>query len=64
MSNDIGKNMSNDIGKNYQQNPDGTWSEAIPLPFYYSLIPFLWLRLTGYKDNYGRKAQFIGWEKD
>ena len=56
--------MSNDIDKVYQQNPDGTWLEAIPSPFYYGLIPFLWLRLTGYKDNYGRKAQFIGWEKD
>jgi len=25
--------MMSDSG-NYQQNPDGTWSDAIPLPFY------------------------------
>lgn len=39
----------------------GEWSKAIPAPFYYGLLPWLWLRFTGYRDHYGRKAQFIGW---
>ena len=44
-----------------QQNDDGTWSEAIPMPFYYGLFPWLWKRLTGWRDEYGRKAQLY-WE--
>jgi hypothetical protein len=41
----------------------GQWEEAIPLPFYYGLLPFLWLRLTRYRDSYGRKATFIGFKE-
>lgn len=41
----------------------GRWEEAIPSPFYHGLIPWLWLRLTGYRDAYGRKAQlFLPWQ--
>lgn len=48
--------------KTEQLNPEtGEWEEAIPLPYYYGLVQFLWKRLTGWRDNYGRKAQFIGW---
>lgn len=44
-----------------QQNPDGSWSEAIPMPYYFGLRRFLWRRLVGWRDEFGRKAQFIGW---
>ena len=41
----------------------GKWEEAIPLPYYYSLFPWMWKRLTGWRDAYGRKAQlFAPWE--
>jgi len=41
----------------------GQWEEAIPLPYYHGLLPWLWLRLTGYRDAYGRKAQVMWpWE--
>ena len=33
------------------------WKEVIPLPYYYGLFPWLYRRLTGWRDNYGRKAQ-------
>ena len=49
--------------KTEQLNPcTGKWDDAIPLPYYYGLMPFLWKRLTGWRDNYGRKAQFMGWD--
>ena len=44
-----------------QKNADDTWSEAIPLPYYYGLFPWLWKRLTGWRDEYGRKAHLF-WE--
>ena len=35
----------------------------VPEPFYYGLFPWLWLRFTGYRDEYGRKAQLLKpWE--
>jgi hypothetical protein len=37
----------------------GLWEEAIPLPFSYGLIPWIWLRMVGYRDEYGRKAQLL-----
>ncbi len=42
--------------------PQGRWEPAVPLPFYYGLLPWLWKRLTGWRDSYGRPAQFLGWE--
>ena len=39
-------------------------NDTLPLPFSYGLIPWLWKRLTGWRDEYGRKAQFIGWNHD
>lgn len=59
--------MNDDVNappKVTQQNPvTGEWEEAIPLPFYYGLIPWLWLRLTGWRDEYGRKAALLKpWE--
>ena len=47
-----------------QQNKDGTWSRAIPSPYYYGLFPWAWKRLTGWRDEYGRKAQLLSfWER-
>ena len=46
---------------NSQQNENGEWVEAVPLPYYYGLFPWLWKRLTGWRDQYGRKAQLF-WE--
>jgi hypothetical protein len=37
----------------------GQWEEAIPLPYYYGLFPWIWKRLTGWRDEYGRKAQLL-----
>lgn len=49
---------------NEQLNSEtGAWEPAIPLPFYWGLLPWLWKRLTGWRDEYGRKAQlFLPWE--
>lgn len=39
------------------------WEPAIPEPFSYGLFPWLWRRLTGWRDEYGRKADlFKPWE--
>ena len=39
------------------------WETAIPEPYYHSLFPWLYKRLTGYRDAYGRKAQlFWHWQ--
>lgn len=40
----------------YTRNPDGTLSPAIPEPFSYGIAAWLWLRITRYRDEYGRKA--------
>jgi hypothetical protein len=37
----------------------GFYEPAIPSPFYWGLIPWIWLRLTGYRDKHGRKAQLL-----
>jgi hypothetical protein len=40
-----------------QLNPHtGQWEPAIPMPYSYRLLPWLWKRLTGWRDAYGRKA--------
>lgn len=45
-----------------QFNPaTGEWEPAIPAPMYWGLVPWLWKRLTGWRDQYGRKAQLF-WE--
>lgn len=41
----------------------GRWEDAVPLPFSFGLLPWIWLRLTGYRDPFGRKAQlFLPWQ--
>lgn len=46
------------------QDASGRWVEAIPEPFYWGLIPWIWKRLTGYRDAYGRKAALLKpWEE-
>ena len=43
-----------------QFNPKtGRYEPAIPLPFYWGLFPWIWRRLIGYRDEYGRKAQLV-----
>ncbi|NTG01868.1 hypothetical protein G6L30_17265 [Agrobacterium rhizogenes] len=37
----------------------GRWEPAIPLPYYHGPLKWLWLRLTGYRDAYGRKAALM-----
>lgn len=45
---------------NQQLNKEtGAWEEAVPEPYYYGLLQFLWKRVTGWRDGYGRKAQYI-----
>lgn len=48
----------------YTQNREtGQWEKAIPSPYYHGIFRWLWLRLTGYRDAYGRKAQvFLPWQ--
>lgn len=43
--------------------PNGKILRSIPAPFYWGLFPWVWLRLSGYRDHYGRKAAFIGWRE-
>ncbi len=45
------------------QLPDGRIVPAVPLPFSYGLFPWLWKRLTGWRDQYGRKAH-LGWGRE
>jgi len=50
-------------GTTWLNNQTGQWEPAIPLPYYHSLFPWLWLRLIGYRDDYGRKAALmLPWE--
>lgn len=35
----------------------GEWKKAIPAPYYHNIFSWLWLRMTGYRDQYGRKAE-------
>ena len=35
----------------------GQWEPVLPEPYYYGLLSFLWKRVTGWTDEYGRKAQ-------
>lgn len=51
--------MSSDMEQKMQFIYDHTLGQ--PDPFYYGLIPYLWKRLIGWRDEYGRKAKFIGW---
>lgn len=39
----------------------GLWEPAIPEPFYWGLFPWIWKRLTGWRDEYGRRA-YLFWE--
>ncbi|MDP1702621.1 MAG: hypothetical protein Q8L53_16915 [Aestuariivirga sp.] len=44
----------------YQFNQQtGKFEPAVPEPFYWGLLPWIWKRLTGYRDQYGRKAQLL-----
>lgn len=47
-----------------QLNPEtGLWERAVPMPFYWGLFPWIWKRMTGWRDEYGRKAQLYPlWE--
>lgn len=38
------------------------WGAAIPEPYYYGLLSFLYKRVTFWRDSHGRKSQFIGWD--
>lgn len=43
-------------------NPEtGAWEQAIPEPYYHGFFVWIWLRMTGYRDEYGRKARLF-WE--
>ena len=41
---------------NQQLNENGEWVDAIPSPYPYRLPMWIWLRVTGWRDAYGRKA--------
>jgi hypothetical protein len=45
---------------NYTRTPDGRLTPVVPEPFLWGLLPWLWRRLTGWRDAYGRSARFIG----
>lgn len=45
----------------HHQTETGEWVPAIPLPYPHGLIPWLWKRLTGWRDEYGRKAHLWTW---
>jgi hypothetical protein len=35
----------------------------LPEPYPHRLLPFIWKRLTGWRDKQGRPAAFIGWRE-
>lgn len=43
-------------GGDFRENEAGEWEQAIPMQYSYRLLPWLWKRLTGWRDAYGRKA--------
>lgn len=45
----------------YIRLPNGQIASAIPEPFFWGLLPWLWKRLTGWRDAYGRPAQRMTW---
>lgn len=46
-------------GTSKLNNETGQWEPAIPEPYYWGLPPWLWQRVTGYRDAYGRKARLL-----
>lgn len=63
-----GQNASSDMTRGHPRGgcafhrlPNGQLVLALPEPFSWGLLPWLWRRLTGWRDQYGRSAQFIGW---
>lgn len=32
------------------------WEPAVPEPYYFGFFPWVWRRLTGWRDGYGRRA--------
>ncbi len=37
--------------------PTDSWITAVPLPYPYHLPVWVWKRLIGWRDKYGRKAE-------
>jgi len=50
------------MNTNCKKYINGKWVDVIPLPFYWGLFPFIYKRITGWRDEYGRKAMFIGFK--
>jgi hypothetical protein len=40
-----------------QQNENGEWVPAVPVAYPWPFHLWIWKRLTGWRDAYGRKAQ-------
>lgn len=41
----------------------GLWEEAIPVRYPAPLLEWIWLRLTGWRDHWGRKPELMWpWE--
>lgn len=45
--------------KTEQKNTDGEWVEVLPEPYHYGLFVFIYKRMTGWRDQYNRKAHYI-----
>lgn len=37
----------------------GRYVQVLPLPYCHTPLRWLWLRMTGYRDEYGRKARLL-----
>jgi hypothetical protein len=46
----------------YLNEETGKWEECIPEPYYHGFISYIYKRCTGWRDEYGRKAMFMGWD--
>lgn len=47
-----------------QFNPEtGQWEPSIPEPFAWGFFAWAWKRITGWRDEYGRKAELLPWSE-
>lgn len=60
---DSAVSIRHDNNGNWRLNSAGEWEPAISEPYSWPFFPWLWRRLTGWRDAHGRKAVlWLPWE--